>query len=367
MCKHIHAACISDVGEISARVVQETRANATSTDVCDEIELHVRTLQATSKKPKSFEINKLSLEIAALTSVPCDIDAAILGEVVAYLKAPKRLLQVQTSHRNHNLICNKRREPANKLLSHQKRFFSLKHKIHKKQRANKASPAETVVLDRILTQNELLINNGQFDLAYESVRTKSVSLSNNLKRSKPKNSQLLLSNEDQLQIKNLEMLMDKHMEVSMTLLKMQFPNVNGLEPTVLSQLARGFSTQVNNDSQVIQIHYNGSLHWVTSTRACKDEFVYIYDSYSVIDSSGRPRLAASLQLQVAQIYRCASNEMPILLPEMSRQCNGVDCGLYAIATATDLCFGNNPAERNYDQSQMRAHLLKCIQIGRAHV
>ena len=109
-----------------------------------------------------------------------------------------------------------------------------------------------------------------------------------------------------------------------------------------------------------KIHYNGSLHWVTSTRACKDEFVYIYDSYSVIDSSGRPRLAASLQLQIAQIYHCASNEMPILLPEMSRQCNGVDCGLYAIATATDLCFGNNPAERNYDQSQMRAHLLKCI-------
>lgn len=40
---------------------------------------------------------------------------------------------------------------------------------------------------------------------------------------------------------------------------------------------------------------------------------------------------------------------------------GTDCGLFAIAYATDLCCGNDPSQKEYKQSQMRDHLLTCLQ------
>ena len=36
-----------------------------------------------------------------------------------------------------------------------------------------------------------------------------------------------------------------------------------------------------------------------------------------------------------------------------------DCGAYAIAFATDLAYGNNPASREYEQTKLRSHFLEC--------
>ena len=46
---------------------------------------------------------------------------------------------------------------------------------------------------------------------------------------------------------------------------------------------------------------------------------------------------------------------------MSRQSNRLDGGLYAIATATDVCHGNRPHQRAYIKAEMRSHLLKCFE------
>ena len=35
---------------------------------------------------------------------------------------------------------------------------------------------------------------------------------------------------------------------------------------------------------------------------------------------------------------------------------GNDCGLFAIATATTLCHGEDPVDLEYQQSSMRSHL-----------
>ena len=42
---------------------------------------------------------------------------------------------------------------------------------------------------------------------------------------------------------------------------------------------------------------------------------------------------------------------------------GSDCGLFALAFATTLCFGENPETISYTQSAMREHLLSCIEKG----
>ena len=46
---------------------------------------------------------------------------------------------------------------------------------------------------------------------------------------------------------------------------------------------------------------------------------------------------------------------------MQLQRGGSDCGLFAIASATAICNGQSPENIQFDQSQMRPHLLKCLE------
>jgi len=44
-----------------------------------------------------------------------------------------------------------------------------------------------------------------------------------------------------------------------------------------------------------------------------------------------------------------------------RKQSGVnDCGLFAIANAAFICFGQDPTANEIDQSLMRLHLAQCI-------
>ena len=40
-----------------------------------------------------------------------------------------------------------------------------------------------------------------------------------------------------------------------------------------------------------------------------------------------------------------------------------DCGGYALANSTDLCFGMNPIDIIFKQDLMRLHLVQCMDNG----
>ena len=40
-----------------------------------------------------------------------------------------------------------------------------------------------------------------------------------------------------------------------------------------------------------------------------------------------------------------------------------DCGLFAIAYATELAHGGDPAKVVYSQGEMRSHFIKCLENG----
>ena len=46
------------------------------------------------------------------------------------------------------------------------------------------------------------------------------------------------------------------------------------------------------------------------------------------------------------------------------QTNGTDCGIYAIANGQELCAGRIPASCSWVGHKMRAHLLKCLDVGK---
>ena len=48
---------------------------------------------------------------------------------------------------------------------------------------------------------------------------------------------------------------------------------------------------------------------------------------------------------------------------MQCQKGNKDCGLFAIAVITSRAFGEDPSTVNYDQSNLRSHLVDCITKG----
>ena len=108
--------------------------------------------------------------------------------------------------------------------------------------------------------------------------------------------------------------------------------------------------------KTIHIHHNGKGLFATSFSLTNK--VKIYDSLNIKPTT------EPLE-QITAIYSCDSTIPEILQVALPACQNGnVDCGLFAIAYATDLAIGNNPAEIMYDQCEMRNHLLNCLQSNK---
>ena len=170
MCKHIHAAGISQLEAASTVCSCAITPVSASDDVNDEIKFHVNSLKSVRKKPQHEALHKLSLEIMNSLTRKTEIPDSIVAGVDAHLRAAKRLLQMIKYKPNDEYRLALPRhaaiEPANKLASHQKRFFSVRRARSKKVTLNKASAAESATLGSILLQEELLINTGELDHCY---------------------------------------------------------------------------------------------------------------------------------------------------------------------------------------------------------
>ncbi|KAL5460002.1 hypothetical protein EMCRGX_G033410 [Ephydatia muelleri] len=125
---------------------------------------------------------------------------------------------------------------------------------------------------------------------------------------------------------------DEHITAAQHLLQEQHPDVAGLQSTSL-QYTRTF--EVHRDHPFIQcLHENGN-HWITvSTVGCSSDM-----------------LQASKDSIVLEYIK------------MQEQSGASDCGLFAIATATAICNGQDLCMLEFDQFLMRKHLLQCFQNG----
>lgn len=143
-------------------------------------------------------------------------------------------------------------------------------------------------------------------------------------------------------------LIDSHTNFAQTMLKQQFPHVTGLQLTYLLHTYWARESDVN----ALQIIHSRGNHWlVMTTIGCSDSEVKIFDSaYSSIDEE-TSKLVCKLLGRLANI----------MVVGIRKQLGGQDCGLFAIAIATSLATGSNPAELVYDQAATRAHLIKCFE------
>ena len=148
---------------------------------------------------------------------------------------------------------------------------------------------------------------------------------------------------------------DEHITAAQHLLQEQHPDVAGLQSTSL-QYTRTF--EVHRDHPFIQcLHENGN-HWITvSTVGCSSGVVQVFDS------SHHLKLSHSLKCIIADMLQASKDSIVLEYIKMQGQSGASDCGLFAIATATAICNGQDLCMLEFDQFLMRKHLLQCFQNG----
>ena len=146
---------------------------------------------------------------------------------------------------------------------------------------------------------------------------------------------------------------DSIMTAAQNLLKEQFPQVGGLQPPILGDTLSMEPTR-GEFIQVLCIRQN---HWICiSNMGCQHSTVKVYDSL-------HGRLDDHTKKIVADVMQCTDECIQILYPDVQDQSGASDCGLFAVAFATSLCYGEDPTTRGYAQSMMRDHLVSCVQAG----
>ena len=157
-------------------------------------------------------------------------------------------------------------------------------------------------------------------------------------------------------------LTDQHIDFANRLLKNDNLHIQGLETPLLSATSRGFTIPLKTISTV-QIHHADN-HWVTSYRQANEDVVYLYDSLLKTDAHNMPVLHQTLTNQLRQMYGSDATFVTVGCADTTQQLNGIDCGVFAIAFATDLCNGHDPGTIKYSAKQMRQHLVKCFTNGK---
>lgn len=147
-------------------------------------------------------------------------------------------------------------------------------------------------------------------------------------------------------------LSDIEINFSQRLLKSQFPEINGLESTLLQD--KNHVSKQPNHSKLQIIHCKERDHWITATTiGCEVGVIKVYDSlYTTLDKPTSTVLANFFHSQ-DQLFK-----KRVIRPQ--KQNGGSDCGVFAIAFATSIAI-NHKVDMKFDQARMRAHLVRCIE------
>ena len=158
-----------------------------------------------------------------------------------------------------------------------------------------------------------------------------------------------LSVQDKLALSSGEWMNDLHISAAQQLFRTDFPNIQGLQSSLLGVHLKFQSINTN----CVQI-LNFSGHWAcVSTIGCNPGHVDIYDSLFSTPPS-------SLVQQLCSLLQPKDSHLVVNMTNMQSQSGGSDCGFFAIASATALCHGQNPSSLKWIQIMMRQHLLNCL-------
>ena len=152
---------------------------------------------------------------------------------------------------------------------------------------------------------------------------------------------------DKKKISDGSMLNDNHINFAQSILKNQFQVAEGFDCSLYQYKHRSIDCKIKCGLQIV--HCRGN-HWILASNMTNQEGILdVYDSvYSNLDE-GTLKVLENLF-----IYR------EVRIVEWQKQIGGSDCGLFAIAAATQLLSQEN-AIFHFCQVLMRDHALKCYE------
>ncbi|CAH1238879.1 PKD2 [Branchiostoma lanceolatum] len=161
--------------------------------------------------------------------------------------------------------------------------------------------------------------------------------------------------EDKMVLTAGKALTYNHFRVALSLLRRQYPALQGLEDPVIGLYEVGFAKMTGKG---LQIHHSVNMHWVLSSYTGGQ--VCLFDSLGVT-------MTKSLQIQLCQSYATFADRetsvLTVLSPGVQNQWNDNDCGLFVIAWAVDIAEGRDVRGVVYDDRKMRSHLEMCFKQG----
>ena len=133
----------------------------------------------------------------------------------------------------------------------------------------------------------------------------------------------------------------------------------GWQSTQLSK-REGLFVVLPPSCSFIQILHVGKCHWLTISNVN----VHGGAPYICVYDSGRPTsVSVDVTRSVCSFFKCQSEVIRFDIMNVAPQTNAHDCGVYAIAYATELAHGADPVSCEWDVGQMRKHVLLCLESG----
>ena len=164
----------------------------------------------------------------------------------------------------------------------------------------------------------------------------------------------LTDDDRQILLHPMGWLTDSIVNAAQNLLKQVAGHVSGLQD-VTRGMVHSFDVETG---EFVQVLNNQRGHWLlVSTIGCPHPTVRVYDS--MLRSAG-----THVKSQVASLLNTQQPTIELQFMDCQVQSGGSDCGLFSIANATALIFGEDPGRLFYDQTGMRRHLFKCLENKR---
>ena len=117
----------------------------------------------------------------------------------------------------------------------------------------------------------------------------------------------------------------------------------------------------------IQVLHVSNNHWVMTTNIktrtkeiAPPDTVYLYDSNMTMN----PSLPDEVSSAICSFLKIKSCKLKVDYVNIQQQENSNDCGAFALACATELALGGNPATCKWDQRTMRHHITTCLESRR---
>ena len=168
-------------------------------------------------------------------------------------------------------------------------------------------------------------------------------------------------------------LNDNIISVAQHLMKEQSQGrIHGWSSTQCSKRSiRGKFPLVPPNSAFIQILQVSECHWITvsniDANGSNDAVVsHSFNAVRIYDSGVGLSIAPSTQQDICQFWKPYPDKIHFDIMNVLPQSNSYDCGVYAIAYASELLFGQDPVLCDFvtEASAMRSHLINCFENGK---